>query len=415
MRRILALVALGLCCTACVGSSSAPPANEPVASAQKLTTAQRFHYASPIAVAYVKALGRGDRAGAQVDVGNSDYRELSSLTRFETWFSLIPAKKLRLKVTPQPVTEPSAVGVRVVMSARLGPAPLTTWVKLGERVLLVQDQQVGWRVLADVTTRPRMHAHIYGLSLMVQPHFLTNRHLTVIYGPDQAQEPARTLFGTGSSVVKMLHNKYGGGVAGRHMVLYLVGGLSQGEKLTGAKIGRKETPEGWQFKDFAYIDYDVWRGDTVITQNSVVAHELTHVASHTMLRGAPHSLIEGVAMYEENRFLHHLDFGFTLSTIRPYYAAGTFPASEVWGVQSADWGLKNGTAIEACYEDGEAMSAVIIERHGGVPALARLAKAFRSFHSDHYSTSQVDAAFQQALGVSFDTVESEARATVLAG
>ena len=298
---------------------------------------------------------------------------------------MIPAKKLRLKVTPQPVTEPSAVGVRVVMSARLGPAPLTTWVKLGERVLLVQDQQVGWRVLADVTTRPRMHAHIYGLSLMVQPHFLTNRHLTVIYGPDQAQEPARTLFGTGSSVVKMLHNKYGGGVAGRHMVLYLVGGLSQGEKLTGAKIGRKETPEGWQFKDFAYIDYDVWRGDTVITQNSVVAHELTHVASHTMLRGAPHSLIEGVAMYEENRFLHHLDFGFTLSTIRPYYAAGTFPASEVWGVQSADWGLKNGTAIEACYEDGEAMSAVIIERHGGVPALARLAKAFRSFHSDHYS------------------------------
>jgi hypothetical protein len=56
------------------------------------------------------------------------------------------------------------------------------------------------------------------------------------------------------------------------------------------------------------------------------------------------------------------------------------------------------------------MSAVIIEQHGGVPALARLAKAFRSFHRLKYSAAQVDAAFQQALGISFDTVVSEAHA-----
>jgi hypothetical protein len=403
-------VAVGLCCSACVGTSAAPPANAPVASAQKLTTAQRFHVAKPIAVNYVKALARGDRSGAQIDVGNSGYRELSSLTRLETWFSLIPAKKLRVTATPQAVSDPSAVGVRLVMSARLGPAPLTTWVPLGERVLLVQDQQVGWRVLADVTTRAKMHAHVYGLSLMVQPHFLTNKHLTVIYGPDQAQLPARTIFGTGSSVVKMLHNKYGGGVAGRHMVMYLVEGLSQGEKLTGVKIGRKETPAGWQYKDFAYIDYPAWEDDEVIEQNSTVAHELTHVASHTMLRGAPHSLIEGVAMYEEERFLNHLGFQRRFDLINAYYQAGSFPSAQIWGVQWADWGLKNATAVEACYQDGEAMSAVIIEQHGGVPALARLAKAFRSFHHIRYSAAQVDAAFQHALGVSFDTVVGEAHA-----
>ena len=56
------------------------------------------------------------------------------------------------------------------------------------------------------------------------------------------------------------------------------------------------------------------------------------------------------------------------------------------------------------------MSAVIIEQHGGVPALARLSRAYRSFHRDHYSPDQVRAAFQQALGVSFDTVVAEAHA-----
>ena len=55
------------------------------------------------------------------------------------------------------------------------------------------------------------------------------------------------------------------------------------------------------------------------------------------------------------------------------------------------------------------MSAVIIEQHGGVPALARLARAYRSFHrTPLLARAGAYAAFQQALGVSFDTVVTEA-------
>ncbi len=114
-------------------------------------------------------------------------------------------------------------------------------------------------------------------------------------------------------------------------------------------------------------------------------------------------------MYEEERYLNSLGYGRSFALIRSYYRSG-FPSDKVWGLQNFDWGLTNGNAIDACYLDGEAMSAVIIEQHGGVPALARLARAYRSFHRNHYSPDQVRAAFQQALGVSFDTVVAEAHA-----
>ena len=410
MRRVLPLIGLALVVSACAGSvSGSPPSDQAVAAAEKLTTGQRFHAARPVAVDYVKALARGDRSAAQADVGNSDYNQLSSLSTFETWFSLIPAKRLHVRAVPLEVHDRSSVGVRMVLTARLGPAPLTPWVKLGERVLLVQDQRAGWRVLADITGRSNVRVRRYGLSLMEQPHFLSAPHISVVYGPDDAQLAARTIFQSGGSVVKMLHSKYGGGAASRHPLVYLVAGLKQGEKLAGVSIGRKETPAGWQYKDFAYIDYPVWLGYDNVDQESTVAHELTHVASHTMLAGAPHSLLEGVAMYEEERYLNSLGYGRSFALIRSYYRSG-FPSDKVWGLQSFDWGLTNGNAIDACYLDGEAMSAVIIEQHGGVPALARLARAYRSFHRNHYSPDQVRTAFQQALGVSFDTVVAEAHA-----
>ena len=405
MRRLLPLLAIVLACAAC--GSGGPTENQAVPAAQKLTTAQRYHLARPAALAYMKTLAGGDRSAAQANVGSAGYGQLSSLNTLETWFSQIPVKRLRVHASMVRVHEASAVGVRMVMSARLGPAPLTPWIKLGERVLLVQDQRQGWRVLADITRRPEAHAHIYGLTLMQQPHILSSPHLSVVYGPDEAQLAADTILKTGQSVVRMLHSKYGGGTASRHPLIYLVAGLKQGERFSGVTIGRKETPVGWQYKDFAYIDYPVWLASDLYTQNSSVAHELTHVASHTMLEGAPHSLLEGVAMYEENRYLNTLGLRFNLGLVRAYYAHG-FPSETIWGLQYFDWGLHNANAIDACYEDGDAMSAVIIERHGGVPALARLARAYRSFHARRYTSAQVHEAFERGLGVSFETVVSEA-------
>ena len=410
MPRFFVVCLLALCCAACAHASGASsPADQAVLSAQHLSPKARYKLARPVALAYVKALAHQNPSGAEAFVGNSGYSQLSSLTTLQTWFSLIPSKQLRVTASAMPVSDVSAVGVHLVLSARLGPAPLTPWVKLGDRVLLVQDQKPGWRVVADISRRPKLHLKTYGLALFAQPHFLSAPHMSVVYGPDDAELAARTIEGSGQQVVKMLHSKYGGGAAARHPLVYMVSGLHQGEVLAGVKIGRKETPAGWQVGDFAYIDYPVWLQDDLVTQDSTVAHELTHVASHTMLSGAPHSLIEGVAMYEEERFLNKLGFERPFALIDAYYQHG-FPSAEIWGIRYTDWGLRAAVQVEACYQDGQAMTAVIIEEHGGVPALARLAAAYRRYHTVRYSSDQVHEAFESALGVSFETVVAEAHA-----
>jgi hypothetical protein len=410
VRTATALIVVALACSACGGSNlNLSPAAQAVPSAQKLTTVQRFHAARPAAIGYITALGHNNASAAQQFVGASAYTQLSTLDTLRTWFSEIPVKQLRVTSVPVKVKDRSAVGVKVVMSARLGPAPLTTWIKLGSRVLLVQDQRAGWRVIGDITRRYTLHQKIYGLSIIATPHFLSSPRLSVVYGPDDAEQAARVILESGHAVVKMLHAKYGGGEASDHPLIYLVSGLEQGERLAGVKIGRKETPAGWTVQQVAYIDYPIWLGYPPVDQDSTIAHELTHVATEGKLEGAPHSLLEGVAMYEEERYLHTLGYSRSFALIHSAYEQG-FPSALVWGLRYNDWGLSSADAIEECYEDGEAMTAVILERYGGVPALYRLAQDYRAYHRIRYTQAQVDEAFQQALGVPFSTVVAQAQA-----
>jgi hypothetical protein len=53
----------------------------------------------------------------------------------------------------------------------------------------------------------------------------------------------------------------------------------------------------------------------------------------------------------------------------------------------------------------------VVARHGGIPALQRPAGAFRAGRRE-FTAGDVDAAFAQALGVSFDQVVAEAHAAV---
>jgi hypothetical protein len=133
-----------------------------------------------------------------------------------------------------------------------------------------------------------------------------------------------------------------------------------------------------------------------------------------MLGRSPHSLLEGLAMYEEDSYLRTLGVHMTLGNIAHLYANGGFPSATVWRTRVTDWGLRNPTAVDLCYEDGQAMSAVIMQRHGGAAGIARLAKAFNALHAGHhgalYSEAQVREAFQRGLGVSFDQVVAEAHA-----
>src|SRR5205085_5707803 len=140
-------------------------------------------------------------------------------------------------------------------------------------------------------------------------------------------------------------------------------------------------------------------------------HELTHVVTRPMLTDAPHSLLEGIAMYEEDRFLRLYGQGTSLDLLYVYQAHDAFPSLRIWERRETDWGLSDLRSIDVCYLDGLAMTHAILDRNGGVPALRRLGAAFRAQHARRdYTAAQVERAFHRALGVSFERVVRESRA-----
>jgi hypothetical protein len=118
-------------------------------------------------------------------------------------------------------------------------------------------------------------------------------------------------------------------------------------------------------------------------------------------------------MYEEDlwRRQHHVG-GIPLRGLRAVYLHG-FPSSVIWSRRETDWGLTNLFAIQYSYLDAMTMVQQIVARHGGVPALRRLAAAFRArVGKRDFTPTEVDAAFVQALGVPFDQVVAEAHAAL---
>jgi len=139
-----------------------------------------------------------------------------------------------------------------------------------------------------------------------------------------------------------------------------------------------------------------------------------------MLADSPHSLLEGIAMYEEDSYLSSYHESMPIDHLYAYYYHHAFPSLRIWQRRETDWGLPDVRSIGVAYEDALVMTAVIMNEHGGVPALRRLGAAFRAEHARRdFTAAQVERAFERGLGVSFQQVVAEAHAltarTVLGG
>jgi len=378
-----------------------------------MTTVQRFRAAEPAVERYLRALAL-HRADAQDVQAAGSYADQRTLNDLGTWLSRLPLGAVKMHATAVRVADDGAVGVRVSIQARFSPAPLSNWIKLGDRVILARYSENAWRVAADISSRPGMHMRRYGLRLFNEPSVLTGKHATVIYEAVEATNDAQQILADADQVVPRLTALYGTDRAAAHPIVFVVDSRAQGEALSGVKIVRKEVPQGFVINGVAYIEWPEWTAGDILEQDGTIAHELTHVASVGMLGRSPHSLIEGLAMYEEDGFLRGLGVHLLLGPIATEYARGDFPSIQIWERRATDWGLANPRAVDLCYEDGQAMTTMIMERHGGVTGLERLARAFNSMHPSHhgllYSESQVREAFQRGLGVSFDQVAAEAHA-----
>ena len=99
--------------------------------------------------------------------------------------------------------------MRVSISARFSPAPLSNWVKLGDRVMLASYSEGAWRVVADISARKAVHTKAYGLRLFEVPSVLTGKHTTVIYEAVEAANDATQILTDADEVVPRLTGLFG--------------------------------------------------------------------------------------------------------------------------------------------------------------------------------------------------------------
>lgn len=418
MRRAGSLLLLSLLCLAAAGcgfgsNSGGPPTPVAPSPADKLPPAKRFAQAKPVAVAYLTALADHQPQIAQASALTAGtYAQEQSLASLTSWFQALPIKTVKLQPSMVKVKDEGSVGVRIRVLARFGPSPLTVPIDLGQRVLLLRENSSHvWQVTQDITHRRGVVAKRYGLALFPHVAVLTGKHVSVIYEDTEASDVAHEIEATADQVTPTLSALYGRDEAARHPVIFVVRTVKQGELLSGIKNFRKDVPQGFVYGNFAYIEWPAWNDGDIVERDGMIAHELTHVASWALLGRSPHSLEEGLAMYYEDLYLHRLDLQLPLKNISQLYQENKFPSLEIWERRVTDWGIKNAEAVDLCYDDAQAMTAAIILDHGGPAAIGRLARAFNAFHVKlDYTAAQVEAAFENGLGVSFQQVVSEAHA-----
>jgi hypothetical protein len=404
---LLLLAAAGL--VGCMGGSDAaapPPCSERAGAAP---SAARAHVAD-VASSYLTALATHHYDAAQTLAEACTGPQRRSLDRLWTWLAAMPMDAVKLG-SPHVTREGQAVSVRAMVYGRFGAPPASAWVRLGPRTLQLAWVSHGWRVRADVSRPSRSDIGVYGFTQLRHPYFINGSRATVVYGSTSELVDAEHILDAAESAAPRLWQAYGGGAAGLRPLIFLVDNAGQGERLAHIDLGKVRTPAGFQYSSFAYVDLPEWRRLDSVHQQSMVVHELTHVVTRPMLDGAPHSLLEGIAMDEEARFLRLRGASMSLEELYAFYYHDAFPTLRVWERRETDWGLSNLRAIGLCYLDGLAMTHVIVARHGGTDALRRLGAAFRAEHARRdFTAAQVHDAFRRGLGVSFERVEAEAHA-----
>jgi hypothetical protein len=407
----LSLAVVAGAASGCLSSSGPPPVRPPhcVPSAPG-TDAPSEADAGPVAIDYLRALGGHRYDQAQGYAHACTAAQQHSLDQLWLWLDSMPTQAIKV-ADPKVTSGKKGVTVRTTLFARFGPAPYSAWVTLGPRTLRLTPARSTWRVRADVSVVHRSDLAAYGVSWLHHPYFINGQRVTVIYAKPADVGAAQQILDTAEAVVPGLASRYGGGKAGLRPVIFLVDQKKQAERLAHVDLGKVRTPAGFQYSSFAYVDLPEWENLPEVDQESMVAHELTHVVTRPMLDGAPHSLLEGIAMYEESDYLAEHGSGMSIEDVAAYYYHHEFPSMKIWRTRVTDWGLPNANAIQVCYEDALVMTHVIMEEYGGVPALARLGAAFRRYGGPRrFTKAQVDHAFRRALGVPFSRVVVQAHA-----
>jgi hypothetical protein len=173
---------------------------------------------------------------------------------------------------------------------------------------------------------------------------------------------------------------------------------------------------GAEYQGLVYVDVPAWTRIDSTGRDALLVHELTHVASRSLVHGGPLSLIEGVARYEEQRYAVAAGAGWPYRYLADAYRSG-YPSLVRWRWASEHWMLHRALPTWLAYEDGAAMVRAVL-RDGGVAGLRRLAASFqhdrRQEPTQLFTAAQVEQAFRAGTGRSFAAVAAQARAETIA-
>ena len=278
-------------------SCSTPPASPDQPAGRLVADARRA------AVTYVRLIAGHRYDSAEAAILPCSPADKRSLLRLWKFMAGMPAGGARVNAETTRINRKDATATaRLTIFVRFGHDPASIWVKAATRSLKLQLRGERWLVAADVTRAAGGDLAAYGFSSFSRPVFYDGSRATVVASAGADDVEARFILQVADAAVPEIWSRLGDGKAARRPLIFLVESKRQGERLAHIDLGKVRTPAGWQYSAFTYVDMPEWEQLDEDSQQSMVVHELTHVATRSWLSGAPHSLVEGVAMYEEDRW-----------------------------------------------------------------------------------------------------------------
>ena len=391
-----------------IGATSCTGAATRAVEATQPSPDQSFQAARPVVIRYLTAVA--DHQALAPYTAPRTASERASLSRLQRWLGGIPAAGIQIDATSLGRDEPGTTGVIVTLAAPLGGRPSTTTVNLGQLALLARRGDDGrWRVAADISRPESRLLDREGLAAVPAARFLVGRHSVVVdaTGDGPNSFSAKLAGRVADAALPQLVRLFNGP---RRALIFITSDWKQAARIVPGDYSTE--PTGVTLQGLVILNEAQWRywGDP--GAQGVVVHELTHLETEPELAAAPTSLAEGLAQYEQDGYLHRHGSRIPLGDIARAYRHG-YASVQRWRSQTVEWGLRSPHQVELAYDDGEAIVRTVIVRHGGLPALRRLARRFdRASVSFGYTAGQVRTAFRKALGVSLQQVEREAHAWV---
>ena len=297
-------------------------------------------------------------------------------------------------------------------SARLGGGPGTVWTGLGQRALVLGRRGGGLHVVGDVTKRGRYALLQDGAGAMPRgSKFVTGRRSVVVAAPGVPGADAAEVARVADAVMPGLNARYRLPGARAHLpLIFMIDTWGAAQRISGVVMPHEAI--GAEYQGVVYLRAARWAGEEEVQRDALLVHELTHVASAKLVLGGPLSLIEGVARYEEQRYVEAHGVNWPSHYMAAAYARG-YPSMQRWRWAFGHWMVNGTLPLWLAYEDGAAIVAAVV-RDGGDTGLRRLGAAFRRYGvAGRFSRAQVGRAFQVAVGRSFAAVAAQARAATI--